>query len=403
MHTDDTQEPDIIVTVLEAATVFEAEQSVYRYDIPEHGIHEGWAVAALLDQLKQMVLTWPECTVELKAEEHTTAVLSEILKAKGIRVHTPQQRTAAKLSPPPTPVHIERSIRQEEQIMPTLKTWPSWVKLLGSVLGIGMIVLGLLAVILRIYDSSTPPELVTQSMEETRFQDPAEIISSSVTTVPPEPSATASEEPEDPETQLLLFAGKQFKIPGKFLLKETTIDGQRIYGDEQAGLQLIFAKDQPQSINDADLLAGFTSIVAEDPTLSHELRMPADDVPASMKPYSNSELDQIQHDTAALEVIEHPEIPTDAGEQLLHTDQLVTAFVPAPLFSYVEQPGDGSQTLWVVYRTTDWVLSYGCQARTGLHTAELKICAEVFNTQQERQDYQSVPDVYAGQDMREPK
>lgn len=42
------------ITVLDSATLFEGIDTIYRYDLPGTGVEEGWAVNAVIDQIRDM-------------------------------------------------------------------------------------------------------------------------------------------------------------------------------------------------------------------------------------------------------------------------------------------------------------------------------------------------------------
>ena len=45
----ETTASPITVTILDAATIFEGPETVYRYDLPGTGIVEGWALGQVMD------------------------------------------------------------------------------------------------------------------------------------------------------------------------------------------------------------------------------------------------------------------------------------------------------------------------------------------------------------------
>ena len=42
------------ITVLDSATLFEGIDTIYRYDLPGTGVEEGWAVNAVIEQIRDM-------------------------------------------------------------------------------------------------------------------------------------------------------------------------------------------------------------------------------------------------------------------------------------------------------------------------------------------------------------
>lgn len=81
----DTMTETLTVTVLETATIFEGPDTVYRYDIMATGITEGWAVPAVVDQVKQLGSAhWPEVEVVIDGDETVTEILTKTFITKGI-------------------------------------------------------------------------------------------------------------------------------------------------------------------------------------------------------------------------------------------------------------------------------------------------------------------------------
>lgn len=75
----------LTVTVLETATIFEGPDTVYRYDIMAAGIIEGWAVPAVVDQVRQMgSVHWPDVDVIIDGDEKVTEMLTRTFIGKGV-------------------------------------------------------------------------------------------------------------------------------------------------------------------------------------------------------------------------------------------------------------------------------------------------------------------------------
>lgn len=81
--------PDVLtITVLESATIFEGPDTIYRYDLPGTGIIDGWALAAVVDQAKEMCnLDWPDVEIIVDADEPTTELLTRTLLNKGVAAY----------------------------------------------------------------------------------------------------------------------------------------------------------------------------------------------------------------------------------------------------------------------------------------------------------------------------
>ncbi|MEJ5927962.1 type VII secretion-associated protein [Corynebacterium sp. H128] len=78
----------IKVTVLENATIFEAEEQIHRYDLPSSGILAGWAVAAVVDQVKTIAdARWPDIEVAVAGNQRAIEVLTRTLLNKGVAAY----------------------------------------------------------------------------------------------------------------------------------------------------------------------------------------------------------------------------------------------------------------------------------------------------------------------------
>lgn len=84
----------VTITVLDTATVIEAAEAVFRYDLPGTGVVEGWALSGVMEQTeKQSGPAWPDVTVAVLADRSATAISDEAvaiicrqLRLCGVRV-----------------------------------------------------------------------------------------------------------------------------------------------------------------------------------------------------------------------------------------------------------------------------------------------------------------------------
>ncbi|OFP63355.1 hypothetical protein HMPREF2978_11195 [Corynebacterium sp. HMSC074C01] len=99
-------ETTLVITVLDAATIYEGPETIYRYDLPGTGIAEGWALEAVLDQAEKVCgAEWPDVSVEVVADPSGTeisveavSILRRQLAGAGATVQEPEP------SPPPVSV-----------------------------------------------------------------------------------------------------------------------------------------------------------------------------------------------------------------------------------------------------------------------------------------------------------
>lgn len=99
-------ETTLVITVLDAATIYEGPETIYRYDLPGTGIAEGWALEAVLDQAEKVCgAEWPDVSVDVVADPSGTdvsveavSILRRQLAGAGATVQEPEP------SPPPVSV-----------------------------------------------------------------------------------------------------------------------------------------------------------------------------------------------------------------------------------------------------------------------------------------------------------
>ncbi|AIG63698.1 hypothetical protein CATYP_02260 [Corynebacterium atypicum] len=76
--------PTLLITATEAATIFQADDEVYRNDLPLSGITHGWAIPAIVEQARQLFAeTWPEIEVVVDAPEPELEALIRAFVVKG--------------------------------------------------------------------------------------------------------------------------------------------------------------------------------------------------------------------------------------------------------------------------------------------------------------------------------
>lgn len=106
----DTMTETLTVTVLETATIFEGPDTVYRYDIMAAGIVEGWAVPAVVDQVRQMgSVHWPDVDVIIDGDEKVTEMLTKTFIGKGVTsypIETLREHPLPEVEPSPEPEQV---------------------------------------------------------------------------------------------------------------------------------------------------------------------------------------------------------------------------------------------------------------------------------------------------------
>lgn len=116
LRSTSTPTTTLTVTVLDAATIYEGPETVYRYDLPGTGIVEGWALDTVLDQVEKICgADWPDVTVDViddpsgtEVSTEAVAILRRQLRAAGASVVEPEP-PAVPAPPPP----VRRSALQD--------------------------------------------------------------------------------------------------------------------------------------------------------------------------------------------------------------------------------------------------------------------------------------------------
>ena len=116
LRSTSTPTTTLTVTVLDAATIYEGPETVYRYDLPGTGIVEGWALDTVLDQVEKICgADWPDVTVDIiddpsgtEVSTEAVAILRRQLRAAGASVVEPEP-PAVPAPPPP----VRRSALQD--------------------------------------------------------------------------------------------------------------------------------------------------------------------------------------------------------------------------------------------------------------------------------------------------
>lgn len=113
----------ITVTVMDAATVFEGPETVYRYDLAGTGIVEGKALGHVMDQIAKIAgSVWPDVDVSVIADPSGTAIsreavtiLTRQLDVAGARV----QQQDVSHAPESTPARSTESVVGAPESAPT--------------------------------------------------------------------------------------------------------------------------------------------------------------------------------------------------------------------------------------------------------------------------------------------
>lgn len=93
---------DLVITVLDTATVFEGTEDAFRYDLTSAGIKEGWALDKIVEQAEQLLPQWPAVTIHIIAETTVKEILTEQLLEHGVSVEAVSTREVSYTKREPT-------------------------------------------------------------------------------------------------------------------------------------------------------------------------------------------------------------------------------------------------------------------------------------------------------------
>lgn len=355
----------ITVTVMDAATIFEGPETVYRYDLAGTGIVEGKALGHVMDQIAKIAgSAWPDVDVSVIADPSGTAVsreavtiLTRQLEVAGARVRQQQDATPA---PESTPVREAESAAGAPESAPTAQmdistdrtettadpgtgaragkeqgTGTRWAdKLRGWIGAIDMFHVAIVVVILAVVGASWWAMGANASNDEDEGEAGATAgsatVASAADSVPKEESGDGG---SDDNADAAGDAGGDGELnPGE---KRLDIEGLSVV--LPTGFQ-------------ATVEEGLVTATGEDPDL--RILLAADslfNVPA-----------RALFDEIKAQVDKDPElrdVSEDAGR--LH---------------YVEDPGDGSVVEWTIWEDTGHHMSVGCHTRHNANAVQKAAC-----------------------------
>ncbi|QPK79589.1 type VII secretion-associated protein [Corynebacterium lizhenjunii] len=383
---------DVVLTVLDTATIYEATESIFRYDLPGTGVVEGWALAGCVDQAAKLAgPAWPKSTVEVIVDPSSTAVGQEAasiiarhLRMSGVRVldspaHDPQPPTevapatsadaaladaapatsptasspeqgAWSQSPSPPPSHSPR--RREAgkrgwrsgggtgrrggigRSGGTGRGEPQRARTLYLVAGVAVVGIGGLALVAL--GNRHTPELEAQ---------PAASSSAAAHSSAPKPSELPS---------VMSLPGRN---GGAGEAETVEVEGMRV--DLPAGFHW--------RVDD-----GLVTLSGQDPNL--RILLAADPIYAVPGAAIMAEIRQQVDADAALSGLE--DLRTEHGREGL---------------SYVEKPGDDSIVVWSTWVEEGYQLSVGCHSRTQATVAHKAACRIATNSLSKISDAHPAP------------
>lgn len=335
MTTTFDQDHIVTVTVDDIATVVEGPDTVYRYDLPGTGIIEGWAVPAVVDQIKDLCSDyWPDIEVVIDAEERTTEMLARTLLNKGIAAYSSDVLSED------DPVELDVGEPTQEDPPGTRAVFrpkeksrrPAWATITNAAIGgVILLVAGLSWWAMSASLPSADAGVTAAAEHTSAGSDPGATGSGTpVSDDADDTSASATPTEVDNEPITVEAEGMKMKTPPNVTLTPRP-DGAMTAQGPDPDLRIVVAADPVYGVKPEAVMAEVLRMVEEDPTLT---------------------------------VVEGKD-SADANDKV----------------EYIELPGDGSQVTWVTWVTGDRQLSVGCHSRgepTHAHKAACRLAADTF-------------------------
>jgi len=241
----------LTITVLDTATIFEGPDTVYRYDLPGTGIIDGWALAAVLDQARELCsLNWPDVEVVIDADDPTTDVLTRSLLNKGVAAY-PAEVLRETALPEPEEVTVTRPTADagRHRLPTSLRPFP---------LIIGAVVVAILALSWWVVGGTTAPA-DTPPPSPATSQAPATTSATSTAS-----TATSTSSPPQPRA-VLEHERLRFEAPAGFRLEDR--DGLLLATGADPELRIRLAADPIYTVPADAVDTQIHAMIAADDTL----------------------------------------------------------------------------------------------------------------------------------------
>lgn len=349
LRSTNTQTTTLTVTVLDAATIYEGPETVYRYDLPGTGIVEGWALDTVLDQVEKICgADWPDVTVDViddpsgtEVSTEAVAILRRQLRAAGASVVEPEP-PAVPAPPPPvrrsavpdsdddedgkdlTPGRAKqtRPRRSHRAAVPRfpLDIDPFYIAIAVMVLlvaGVSWWAVGRKDAALA---ASSAHDASTTTASASASKSPGSTVEAPV---------TATADTQDSSAQ---GSGSQQLRPGQQVI-------------EVEGMSLVLPQGFRTSVED-----GLVTAAGEDPNL--RILLAAD-------PLFNVPVD-VLFDEIRQQIESDPSLHDPAEE--------------SGRLSYTEDPGDGSRVTWMMWEDKGHQMSVGCHTKFEPNVVQKAAC-----------------------------
>ncbi|AKA96001.1 type VII secretion-associated protein [Corynebacterium ulcerans] len=333
---------DLVITVLDTATVFEAAEDAFRYDLTSAGIKEGWALDKIVEQAKQLLPQWPAATIQIIAETTVKGILAEQLLEHGVSVEAASTREVSYTKREPTQSdHVEytrepqpdaeahdarrKTVRAKtlsfSRIALAEKLHPLHGLLVVLVITVAVVSWWAMGKGLK----NPSPESPVQSIEDRELSS----TQSSYTETKPVPTASVTSSSNN--DVVLHHARIQVLLPSDYHLAEKEgTSGMVVATGDDPELRIFLSIDPVGSTAVEAIYAELDAMITHDPTLTH-------------------------------------------GQTLGITK-------PTRLVSYEERPGDGSYAHWWSWVDQEHVYSVGCHSKQMSTIPQRAVCRKAVES-----------------------
>ncbi|AKK04874.1 type VII secretion-associated protein [Corynebacterium mustelae] len=316
---------DLIITVLDTASIFEGKETAYRYDLPAAGIRDGWAMPAIIEQTQKLLNPgWPDVTIGIDAATDVTEQLIRALACEGASATAIDDFMEEPLPDGiPGPV-VDLGVQPPTTMFPPQRLVPSAAES-KSRRQSKLTVYGLYAAMVLVVVGVCLVSWWAVSTDQSAAVPPAPAADSARETAASQRITPATVPPEAPTTRYE-YGHVALRLPAGFRVEDGPKPGLfRAIGTDE-NLRVLVAIDP---LFDADPAAVVTEL-----------------------------------------------------ETLIANEEVMTKVKPlgigrGPEIGYQETPGDGSGVLWVAWVDGEHLFSVGCQTRNGVWTIPQKsICRQ---------------------------
>lgn len=346
----------LTITVLDTATIFEGNESIFRYDLPGSGVVEGWALAGVIEQAAKLAgPAWPGVDVTVVADATggaVSAVSAEAVEVivrhlrmsgvTGVRggetetVVSPRMRPAATDSRVAAAEGADGLADAAASPRPSrLGTWGSrrggsfgrWGKKAPIMVAAGMVaVIAVGGIILwpsaRPFEPASSEVSASLGVEAGRVGKTSQALAAPKASLLPGESVVAAAPANAGEREHIEAGGMSLELPRGFHWSEES--GLYTATGADPSLRILFAADPLYSVPADVLLTELRVQIDSDETLSE---------------------------------------PAEVSGRM----------------TYLERPGDGSEVRWTTWIERDQQLSVGCHTRgeaTLAHKAACRMASE---------------------------